>query len=125
MQHFKASALAFLGTVCQLPSIALAVFIGSASEAFADQHWWTLARGTDFKAFDECVPADGVTPPRETYESAVRVGWSAKLEDKGSEVDVNLDFKTTSFSLRWFRTEAACKAAAQSNHDAYASPDRR
>ena len=28
---------------------------------------------------------------------------------------------TTSLSLRWFRTEAACNAAAQSNHDANAS----
>jgi hypothetical protein len=33
----------------------------------------------------------------------VRIGWSAELEDKGREVDVNIDFKTASLSLRWFR----------------------
>jgi hypothetical protein len=55
----------------------------------------------------------------------VRIGFPAKLEDKESEVDVNIDFKTTSLSLRWFRTEAACNAAAQSNHGANASPDPR
>ena len=47
------------------------------------------------------------------------------LEDKESEVDVIIDLKTASLSFRWFRTEAACNAAAQSNHDASASPDPR
>jgi hypothetical protein len=108
-----------------LLSIALVVFIASVQDAFADQHWWTLARGTDFKIYDKCVTADGISPPQETYGNAMRIGWSAKLEDKGSEVDVNIDFKATSLSLRWFRTEAACEAAAQENHSAIASPDHR
>lgn len=104
-------------------SIALVVFIASGQEAFADQHWWTLARGTDFKFYDKCVTADRISPPQETYQNAVKIGWSAKLEDKGSEVDVNIDFKTTSLSLRWFRTETACNAAAQSNYGAYQIPE--
>ena len=108
-----------------LLSIALVVFIASVHNVCADQHWWTLARGTDFKIYDKCVTADGISPPHETYENAVRVGFPAKLEDKETEVDVNIDFKTTSLSLRWFRTEAACNAAAQSNHGANASPDPR
>ena len=86
-----------------LLSIALVVFIASVQDAFADQHWWTLARGTDFKIYDKCVTADRISPPHETYENAVRIGWSAELEDKGREVDVNIDFKTASLSLRWFR----------------------
>ena len=105
----------------RLLSIALVVFIASAQDAFADQHWWTLVRGTDYKVYDKCATADRISPPRETYESALRIGWSAKLEDKDSEVDVNIAFKSTTLSLRWFRTEAACNAAAQSNHAA-ASP---
>jgi hypothetical protein len=44
--------------------------------------------------------ADGISSPPETYENAVRIGFPAKLEDKESEVDVNIDFKTTSLSLR-------------------------
>jgi hypothetical protein len=72
--------------------------------------------------YDKCVTADRLPPPQEAYESAVRIGWSAKLEDKGSEVDVNIDFKTKSMSLRWFRTEAACNAAAQANLDRAAIP---
>jgi hypothetical protein len=40
-----------------------------------------------------------ISPPHETYENAVRIGWSGKLEDKGREVDANIDFKTTSLSL--------------------------
>jgi hypothetical protein len=60
-----------------------------------------------------------------TYENAVGIGLPAKLEDKESEVDVTIDLKTASLSFRWFRTEAACNAAAQSNHDANASPDPR
>ena len=109
----------------RLRSIAMVVFIASVQDAFADQHWWALARGADFKIYDKCVTADRISAPQETYENAVRGGWSAKLEDKGTEVDVNVDFKTTSLSLRWFRTEAACNAAAQSNHDANVSPDSR
>ena len=105
-----------------------AALVGTATVAAEapkniDQHWWTLARGMDFKTFDKCVAADGISPPRETYENAERVGLPAKLEDKGSEVDISIDFKTTSLSFRWFRTEAACTAAAQSNHGANASPD--
>jgi hypothetical protein len=95
--------------------IALVVFIASVQDAFADQHWWTLARGTGYKIYDKCVTADSISPPQETYENAVKIGWSANFEDKGSEVDVNIAFKSTSLSLRWFRTEAACNAAAQSN----------
>ena len=105
--------------------IFLVVFIASIQDAFADQHWWTLARGTGFKIYDKCVTADRISPPQQTYENAVRAGWSTTLEDKGSEVDVNIDFKTTSLSFRWFRTEAACNAAAQLNHGANASPDPR
>ena len=37
----------------------------------------------------------------------------AKLEDKESEVDVTIDLKTASLCFRWFRTEAACNAAAE------------
>jgi hypothetical protein len=81
-------------------SIAPVVFIASIQDAFADQHWWTIARETYFTIpqgrqfrevviYDKCVPADRLPPPQEAYESAVRIGWSAKLEDKGSEVDVN------------------------------------
>jgi hypothetical protein len=93
--------------VCPLHSIALVVFVASVQDAFADQHWWTLGRGTDFKIYDKCVTADRISPPQETYVNAVKAGWSATLEDKGSEVDLNIDFKTTSLSIRWFRTEAA------------------
>ena len=64
-------------------------------------------------------------PAARNYENAVRIGLPAKLEDKESEVDVTLDLKTASLSFRWFWTEAACNAAAQSNHDANASPDPR
>lgn len=106
-------------------SIALVVFIATVQDASADQHWWTLARGTDYKIYDKCVTADGISPPQETYENAVRIGWSAKLEDQGSEVDVNIAFKSTTLSLRWFRTEAACSAAAQLNHGANESTDSR
>ena len=109
----------------RLFSIAPAVFLASVQQVYADQHWWTLARGTDFKVYDKCVTADGISPPHETYENAVRIGLPARLEDKESEVDVTLDLKTASLSFRWFRTEAACNAAAQSNHDASASPDPR
>jgi hypothetical protein len=104
-------------------SIALVVFIASGQDAFADQHWWTLVRGTDFKIYDKCVTADRISRPQVAYENAMRAGWPAKLEDKGSEVDVNIDFKPRSLFLRWFRTEADCNAAAQSNHGANASPD--
>ena len=93
--------------MCPLHSIALVVFVASVQDAFADQHWWTLGRGTDFKIYDKCVTADRISPPQETYVNAVKAGWSATLEDKGSEVDLNIDFKTTSLSTRWFRTEAA------------------
>jgi hypothetical protein len=65
--------------VCLLRSIALVVFIASAQDAFADQHWWTLARGTDFKIYDKCVTADKISAPQETYENAVKIGWSAML----------------------------------------------
>jgi hypothetical protein len=105
--------------------LSIALVIASVQNVSAYQHWWTLARGTNFKIFDKCVTADGISSPHETYENAVRIGFPAKLEDKESEVDVNIDFKTTSLSLRWFRTEAACNAAAQSNHGANASPDPR
>ena len=103
--------------------LSTVLFIASVQEVCADQHLWTLARGTGFKIYDKCVNAD--TAPHETYENAVRIGLPAKLEDKDSEVDVTLDLETASLSFRWFRTEAACNAAAQSNHDANASPDPR
>jgi hypothetical protein len=105
-------------------SIVLVVFIASVQDASADEHWWTLARGTDFKIYDKCITVAGISPPQETYANAVKTGWSAKLEDKGSEVDLNVDFKPTTLSFRWFRTEAACNAAAQSNHGG-TSPDSR
>jgi hypothetical protein len=107
-----------------LLSIVPVFFIASVQGALADEHRWTLARGTDFKIYNKCVAADGLSPPQQTYESAVKVGLSAKLEDKGNEVVVDLDLKTTSLIFRWFRTEA-CNSAAQSNHGANVSLDSR
>jgi hypothetical protein len=47
-------------------SIALVVFTASVQDAFADQHWWTLVRGTDFKIYDKCVTADSRAKPTRT-----------------------------------------------------------
>jgi hypothetical protein len=54
-----------------LRSISVVVFIASAQDAFADQHWWTLARGTDFKIFDKCLTADRISSPQEAARIAL------------------------------------------------------
>ena len=41
-----------------LLSTALVVFITSVQNVCADEHWWGVARGTDFKIYDKCVNAD-------------------------------------------------------------------
>ena len=53
--------------------------------------------------------------PPEVFQSEKTAGWSPELEDSESEVAVKATFKETSLSIRWFRTEAACLAAAPAN----------
>ena len=55
----------------RLRSIAMVVFIASVQDAFADQHWWALARGADFKIYDKCVTADRISAPHVLVSSLV------------------------------------------------------
>ena len=103
-------------------SAALIVFF-SVPMAFADpQHWWVLARGTDFKNYDKCVVGDDVASPTQVVAAGKSRGWAAQVDDKGNEVDVN--FMSPELSFRWFRTQDACQAAAQANDASVENPTR-
>ena len=93
-------------------SVALAFACLAAPMAFADEHWWVLARGTDFKTYDKCVPGDRLASPTQALEAEKALGWAPQLVDKGDEIDV-LTVKLP-FPFRWFRSEEICQAAAKS-----------
>jgi hypothetical protein len=95
--------------------IALTLFSISVPMAFADTHphWWVLARGSDFKTYDQCVIGDNLSSPTQVCDAGKSWGWSPDVADRGDEFDVT--FVSQGLSFRWFRTEAACEAAARAN----------
>jgi hypothetical protein len=55
---------------------------------------------------------------RRPLSLAYRLFMGLTSNGRSGRVDVSFDFKTTSLSIRWFRTEAAFDAASKSNHGA-------
>ena len=81
-----------------------------ASPALAKQNWWPLEDHQH-----ACVPG-GYTPASK-YEYGKNRGDEAEIIDKGDEVDVVLQGRI--FTWTYYRTEAACIKANQTEIDAH------
>jgi hypothetical protein len=67
-----------------------------------------INRPDDPRTFDRCVPISGYNPAR-SYDSSVNAGE----ENLGPEIDVYWTQHSTNFVRRYFRSFAACQAAAK------------